>query len=211
MRSPVTEPSSVFREEYEKLKSEKKVKGDEGRYFDENFFEDLNSYDIDSIVSKIDIPTLIFHGTQDDVVPFEHSKRFYHKLDTKRRFVEDKAHRNLCLVTPWWVLFTSRPMHQSSPYNRGFRGDGARSRRYLHSIRMYMAAQSAYHECHISPFCLIDRIYLKRIIGIRISQENPKNCGDRLKGRHARNMIRSFFLGFCFAAVPKSFTFLERS
>lgn len=56
-----------------------------------------NSFNnIDKIVN-VSCPTLIIHGTQDNVIPFEMGKRIYNKAKTKKQFVriEGANHNNL--------------------------------------------------------------------------------------------------------------------
>ncbi len=90
LRSPVTYTDGIFDDLRSEVKKQGKVELEEmnHQYMDKSFFADFDTYNVESILDKIKVPTLIFHGTADEVVPFEYSRRFYQNLNTKKKLVE---------------------------------------------------------------------------------------------------------------------------
>lgn len=88
LRSPVTYTRSVFKDMRKKVKKEGKIEIEEmpGEHMDRTFFDDLDSYKIEEAAKELDIPTMIFHGTEDEVVPIEDSREFYQMLDVEKEF-----------------------------------------------------------------------------------------------------------------------------
>lgn len=90
LRSPVTYTNGIFDELRTEVKKRGKVELEQmnHQYIDKSFFADLDSYNVESVLDEIEIPTLIFHGTDDKVVPLEYSKRFYRNLRAEKELVE---------------------------------------------------------------------------------------------------------------------------
>ncbi len=88
LRAPVTYHESVFSNLKEEIEEKGKIKPEEmpGAYIKKSFFTDLDSYDTEKAAKNIEVPTIIFHGENDSVVPIEGSKRFYELIDTKKKF-----------------------------------------------------------------------------------------------------------------------------
>lgn len=66
-----------------------------GKRVDERFLGDLEGYSTEAIVPELDIPTLVMHGEDDDVVPMATSRRFYEALSCEKEYVafEGEGHR----------------------------------------------------------------------------------------------------------------------
>lgn len=91
LRAPVTYLENLFTENREITKKEGEVSVEEempGAKIKNSFFEDLNTYDAKSAAEKISVPTIIFHGTEDEIVPINDSKRFYQELEVEKAMVE---------------------------------------------------------------------------------------------------------------------------
>ncbi len=94
LRAPATFTDSLFSEMEELVREEGRVSLEdemEGASFDESFFDDLEKYDAGGAAEDFDIPTIIFHGDEDDVVPLEDSEKFYKLLDTGKEFHKVKG------------------------------------------------------------------------------------------------------------------------
>ncbi len=87
LRSPVTnlESMSGIRD---KIKKKGFYEHIVGKKVGKKFLEDLESYDLSFIHENIDMPTLIMHGTKDDVVNIKFSETFFEKLTCKKRFIK---------------------------------------------------------------------------------------------------------------------------
>lgn len=90
LRAPVTYTQSVFAELREEVTKKGKMDLEEmpGEHIDKIFFEDLDNYHAEDASGKIKAPTLIFHGTDDEVVPIKDSKKFYRSLDVEKNLIE---------------------------------------------------------------------------------------------------------------------------
>ncbi len=115
LRAPATFTDSLFSEMEEVVREEGRVSLEEemeGASVDESFFDHLEKYDASNAAEKLDIPTIIFHGDGDDVIPRQDSKKFYRLLDTEKEFytVEEEGHvfsleqdqRVLEIVVEWF-------------------------------------------------------------------------------------------------------------
>lgn len=53
-----------------------------------SFVKDIYQNNLGAPLEKINSPTLIFHGKEDELIPFQDSKKFYKKLDVEKEFLE---------------------------------------------------------------------------------------------------------------------------
>ncbi len=67
------------------FKGEKFFELPSGRRLKENFFSDINNYDICSAVEKIECPLLVIHGDKDNMVPQEDARSIYNKAKVPKR------------------------------------------------------------------------------------------------------------------------------
>ncbi len=88
LRAPATYQIHLF----EKLEKEVQEKGKidleeemQGAEMDQTFFEELKKYDPEEAAEKLDVPTAIFHGTEDEIVPLEDSEKFYEKINVPKQ------------------------------------------------------------------------------------------------------------------------------
>ncbi len=92
LRSPVTYAENLFAEYRGVVAREGRVdlEGEPGEfdYIDESFFEDLRGYDAEEVLESLETPTLLFHGTMDEVVPIEDTRRFCEKLRVEKELHE---------------------------------------------------------------------------------------------------------------------------
>ena len=91
LRAPATFTSDIFSEIEKTVLKEGKISLEdemEGAFMDKSFFEALEKYDAIEAAEEIDVPIIIFHGTEDDVVPIEDSRKFYQLLETRKEIHE---------------------------------------------------------------------------------------------------------------------------
>ncbi len=89
LRAPVTYTEMVLADLRKEVERRGRIPLEEmpGEYIEESFFEDLKSYDIEEAAETINVPTLIFQGNDDDIVPSEGTKEFYRKLNVKKKIL----------------------------------------------------------------------------------------------------------------------------
>lgn len=84
-RAPVT-----YNEIMDKYRSVVEEKGEfthhDDKTIDVRFYEDLDTYSFDDVVSRLEIPVLILHGSEDTTVHPEQSFRAVKELDTEAAF-----------------------------------------------------------------------------------------------------------------------------
>ncbi|MDY6778256.1 MAG: YqiA/YcfP family alpha/beta fold hydrolase, partial [Candidatus Nanohaloarchaea archaeon] len=94
LRDPVT-----FMEALDDIREEIREQGYyeqlPGKRVDERFLEDLEQYSTATIIGRLQVPTLVMHGTEDEVVDVELSERFVERLTCVKRFdvFEGEGHR----------------------------------------------------------------------------------------------------------------------
>ncbi len=90
LRSPVTYPENLLPDLRRRVKEEGRVKIEEmsDSWMDRKFFQDLDSYDMEKKINQLNIPTIVFHGTSDDIVPIRNSRRFFREIDVEKDLVE---------------------------------------------------------------------------------------------------------------------------
>ncbi len=94
LRAPVTY-MSVLEDIRSTIEHEGSYEQLPGKRVDERFLADLDDYSTEAVVPELDIPTLIMHGEDDEVVPMASSRRFYDALSCEREYVafEGEGHR----------------------------------------------------------------------------------------------------------------------
>ncbi|KXA96455.1 hypothetical protein AKJ39_04415 [candidate division MSBL1 archaeon SCGC-AAA259J03] len=91
LRAPVTFTERVFADLREEVEREGVLDLDEemqGARMELEFFQDLDEYDAEEAARRITVPTILFHGVEDEVVPIQDSKRFYDLIEVDKEFVE---------------------------------------------------------------------------------------------------------------------------
>lgn len=92
LRSPVTYAANLFTDYREVVVREGRVdledESGEFDYIEKSFFEDLEKYDAEVALEALKTPTLMFHGTDDGVVPIEDTRRFHEQLSAEKELHE---------------------------------------------------------------------------------------------------------------------------
>ena len=101
LKSPVTDPVSFWRarlgdEGIKKWEKEGVIHYDNGlrENYDlkSGFWENINHYDMPSLIQSVSCPTLIVHGSADPVVPLEQSRKMAEMSGAELRVIEGADH-----------------------------------------------------------------------------------------------------------------------
>lgn len=111
LKSPVT-----YNSEMDKFREVVKEKGTythfDDKTIDKRFFEDLDTYSFEDVVSNMDSPVAIFHGGEDSTVHFEKSSKateafqtdvMLYRLEGETHFMTDEAEEKLRDMMLAWL------------------------------------------------------------------------------------------------------------
>ena len=98
----------------DRLVSQGIIKLESGELLSENFFKDVVLYDIGDALKEYKIPTLIIHGSEDEVVPVDDAFKLYDSLEESRELhiiegadhsLTKSLHRQeaINLITTWML------------------------------------------------------------------------------------------------------------
>ena len=59
-----------------------------GKKIGKEFVRDLENYSTEKIIEELETPVLIMHGNEDSVVPIELSKKFFRRINCRKKFKE---------------------------------------------------------------------------------------------------------------------------